>query len=261
MIEKIDRASLYNFHKTYYGLGNMTMVAVGDVDSEDLNTEIEKVFRGWKTSPLSKWVNNMDAKPVNAINEYVTIKDKTSADVYIGLPIGIDRTHGDFYPLMVGTYIFGGNFSARLMQTVRDAQGLTYGISSFIGGVNNGNDGYWAVWSNFAPELVQTGYEATLEQLKKWVEGGITQDELDAKKTTITGSYKVGLATTRGLAAQILTNAERGRDVEYLDEFPRIINKLTAEQINTAITKYIDPNKLVFVAAGSLDESGNPLGD
>lgn len=261
MVNKIDRASLRNFHKTYYGLGNMTMVAVGDVDGEYLSTEIEKVFRGWKTSPLSKWVNIMEAKEVSSTTDYVTVKDKTSADVYIGLPISIDRTHEDFYPLMVGTYILGGNFSARLMQTVRDAQGLTYGISSFVGGVDNGNDGYWAVWSNFAPQLVQTGYEATLEQLKKWVDEGVTQEELDAKKTTITGSFKVGLANTRGLAAQILTNAERGRDNEYLDNFPNIINELTVEQINIAIKKYVDPNKLVFVAAGSLDEDGNPLGE
>jgi len=259
MVNKIDRASLRNFHKTYYGLGNMTMVAVGDVDGEYLSTEIEKVFRGWKTSTLSNWVNIMEAKDVNSTTDYVTVKDKTSADVYIGLPIGIDRTHEDFYSLMVGTYILGGNFSARLMQTVRDAQGLTYGISSFVGGVNNGNDGYWAVWSNFAPQLVQTGYDATLEQLKMWVDSGITEAELNAKKTTITGSYKVGLANTRGLAAQILTNAERGRDNEYLDNFPNVINELTVEQINTAIKKYIDPNKLVFVAAGSLDEDGKPL--
>ena len=96
MINKIYPASLRNFHKTYYGLGNMTMVAVGDVDSDYLNTEVEKVFRGWKTSPLSKWNNIMEAKKVSAKTDYITIKDKTSVDVYIGLPIGIDRTHEDF---------------------------------------------------------------------------------------------------------------------------------------------------------------------
>ncbi|GIS56662.1 MAG: hypothetical protein CM1200mP1_06000 [Candidatus Neomarinimicrobiota bacterium] len=39
---------------------------------------------------------------------------------------------------MLGIYILGGNFSARLMQTVRDEQGLTYGIGSSIGGSNFG---------------------------------------------------------------------------------------------------------------------------
>ena len=261
MVNNIDSASLKNFHKTYYGLGSMTIVAIGDVDSETFSSEISNAFGGWKTSPLMKKESSLTADQTSAISEYVTIKDKTSADIYIGLPIGIDRNHEDYYPLMFGTYILGGNFSARLMQTVRDEQGLTYNIQSWIGGVDNGNDGYWLIGGSFAPQMVAKGREASIEQLNKWVEGGVTQEEVDAKKSTITGSYKVGLATTGGLAGQILTNAERGRPTSYLDDFPELINGLTVDQVNNAIQKYIDNEKLVFVAAGSLDKEGNLQGE
>ena len=261
MINNTHPSNLKKFHQTHYGLGNMTIVAVGDVDSDVLNNEVVKAFQGWITSPLSAKKTSLTAKSLNATTDYVTIKDKTSADVYLGLPIGIDRNHEDYYPLMVGTYIFGGNFSARLMQTVRDEQGLTYGISSFVGGIDNGNDGYWTIWATFAPKIVEQGYNASMEQLTKLLDSGITQAELDAKKSTITGTYKVGLATTRGLAGQVLSNAERGRANSYLDKFPELINALTAEQVNNAIKKYIDKDKLIFVVAGSLDKNGTPLGD
>lgn len=259
MVNDIMPASLKYYHKTFYGLGNMTIVAVGDVDSEAFNSEVSKVFDGWKTSPLDKKESTLMANQVKASTEYVTIKEKTSADIYIGLPIGIDRNHEDYYPLMFGTYILGGNFSARLMQTVRDEQGLTYNIQSWVGGVDNGNDGYWLIGGSFAPPMVEKGREASIEQLNKWIEGGVTKAEVEAKKSTITGSYKVGLATTRGLAGQILTNAERGRPNSYLDDFPELINALTVEQVNNVIQKYIDNEKLVFVAAGSLDKDGKPL--
>lgn len=259
MVNDIMPASLKYYHKTFYGLGNMTIVAVGDVDSEAFNSEISKAFGGWKTSPLDKKEATLTANQVKAGKEYVTIKEKTSADIYIGLPIGIDRNHEDYYPLMVGTYILGGNFSARLMQTVRDEQGLTYSIQSWVGGIDNGNDGYWVTGGSFAPQMVDRGYKATIEQLAKWVESGITKAELTAKQSTITGSYKVGLATTSGLAGQILTNAERGRPNSYLDKFPELINALTVEQINNAIQKYIDKDRMFFIAAGSLDKDGKPL--
>ena len=145
------------------------------------------------------------------------------------------------------------------MQTVRDEQGLTYHIQSWLGGVDNGNDGYWVIGGSFAPQIVDAGHKATIEQLEKWLEGGITQAELDAKKSTITGSYKVGLATTSGLAGQILNNADRGRANNFLDEFPGIINSLTVDQINKTIQKYIDKDKIVFIVAGSLDKEGKPL--
>ena len=259
MVTDIMPASLKNYHKIYYGLGNMTIVAVGDVDSETFNAEIIKVFKGWKRSPLPKKETNIHAHDVKGGKEYITINEKTSADIYIGLPIGIDRNHEDYYPLMVGTYIFGGNFSARLMQTVRDEQGLTYNIQSGVGGVNNGNDGYWAILGSFAPQLVQTGYDAVIVQLEKWLKYGVTQAELDAKKSTIAGSYKVGLATTHGLTGQILTNADRGRPNSYLDKYPKLIKAITIDQVNSAIKKYIDIHKLVFIAAGSLDKNGKPL--
>lgn len=258
-VSNITVKDLKAYHQSTYGLGSMTVVAVGDVDERVFTSELKKDFEGWKPSPLSLGETKQHAKPRAPKTEFVTIQDKTSTDMYIGQAIGIDRNHPDYYPLMVGFYILGGNFSARLMQTVRDEQGLTYGIGSSVRGVDNGNDGYWAIWGTFAPSLLQKGEEATLEQLTKWAREGVSKEELDSKKTTITGTYKVRLATTRGLAGQILTNAERGRPNSYLDEYPQIISRLNLEQVNHAIKKYVDLDNLVIVAAGSVDEKGQPL--
>ena len=154
---------------------------------------------------------------------------------------------------MMGIYILGGNFSARLMQTVRDEQGLTYGIGSSIGGVKFGLDGYWSTWGTFAPDLIENGKAATMDQINNWYKNGITSDELDSKKSTITGTFKVGMDTTGGLVSQILSNAERNKDIKYLDKYVNSINDLTDEEVNSVIIKYIDPDKLTVVTAGSFN--------
>jgi zinc protease len=256
-IEAITVKDLKAFHKENYGLGTATLVAVGDVNNEAFSNEVRDAFGGWKMSSLTLKESDVNANQVDATKTYVTMTDKTSTDMYIGQPIGISRDHGDYYPFMVGSFILGGNFSARLMQTVRNEQGLTYGIASWIAGIDDGNDGHWNVWGTFAPELLEKGREAAMEQLNIWVADGVSAEELDAKKSTITGTFKVGLATTRGMANQILTNAERGRPNSHLDNFPGIINALTLEQVNGAIKRYVDLEKTVFVAAGSVDEEGN----
>jgi zinc protease len=258
-VEAITVADLQAFHAANYGLGNLLFVAVGDVDADLLEAELRQNFEGWQTSPLVLEPPDIRANAAQDTVRFVTMPDKTSTDLYLGQPIGIDRNHEDYYPLMIGVYILGGNFSARLMQTVRDEQGLTYGIGASVGGVDNGNDGYWYTRGTFAPQLLDQGRAATLEQIRRWVEDGVTAEELAAKKTTITGTYKVGLATTRGKAWQILTNAERGRPNEYLDQYPEIINSLTLDQVNGAIRKYVDLDHLVIVVAGSIDEEGKPL--
>jgi zinc protease len=60
--------------------------------------------------------------------------------------------------------------------------------------------------------------------------------------------------STGGLTAQILSNAEKGRNVEYLDQYPDTIRRLTLDQVNSVIKNYIDPNKLTFVAAGTFTD-------
>ena len=155
---------------------------------------------------------------------------------------------------MLGHFILGGNFSARLMSTVRDQEGLTYGIQSAVAGVDNGNDGYWYIWGTFAPELVDQGRESALRQLKTWIKQGVTEDELSRKKTTASGMYKVGLATTAGLAGQILATVENGRELDYIDSYPDKINAVTLNEVNKAIKKYCNERELVTVVAGPTDK-------
>ena len=256
-VEKTSVADLQTYHKNSYGLGNMLVVAVGDVDNAILLKALQDAFGDWNQSDLTIPVRTSSANDISSTTQYITMEDKTSVDMFLGVPIGIDRKHEDYYALMVGNYILGGNFAARLMQTVRDQMGLTYGIYSSIGGVGNGNDGYWSVWGTFAPNLLQEGKRATLDQINNWVKG-ITIEELNAKKETIKGSYKVGLATTGGLAGQILMNTEKGYEDIMLDDYPNIINQLTLNKVNAAIQKYINPNSLIIVAAGTINKEGKP---
>lgn len=253
-VQTLSVRDLKTFHKTGYGLGNLLFTVVGDVDHDTILGKLKEQFSSWKSSSLSLGPSGKQAQQREASEGFVHIPDKTSADMYLGQAIGIDQDHEDYYALMTGVYILGGNFSARLMQTVRDQQGLTYGIGSSVAGVSFGNDGYWSVWATFGPDLLQTGREATAEQIKLWHTQGVNGNELEAKKNTITGSYKVGMDTTGGLAAQILSNAERGRPIDYLDRFPDIIRKLTLTEVNQAIKKYVDPSRLTFVAAGTLNQ-------
>ena len=153
---------------------------------------------------------------------------------------------------MLGVYILGGNFSARLMQTVRDKQGLTYGIGSSISGVSFGADGYWSTWGTFSPDILKKGVGATKDQINLWFDKGVTEEELSAKKTTINGSYKVSMDSTSGLTSKILSNAEQGRDLLYLDEYPKIIDAISLSEVNTAIKNHVDPEKLYMVSAGTL---------
>ena len=253
-IEKVTTEDLMSFHNDHYGLGSMKVSFVGDVDHRTVEQEVDRQFRGWKkTSLKTEQEVDLVAKTVNkAFFETVQVPDKTSADLVTGHGIGIHREHKDYYSVMMGHFILGGNFSARLMATVRDQEGLTYGIQSATGGVEEGNDGYWYIWGTFGPDVLEAAKESISRELCLWHEKGVTLGELTAKQSTITGTYKVGLDTTAGLATRILTTVERGKELSFMDEYPDIINNLTLDQVNAAIRSYCNPDNRITIVAGTV---------
>ena len=257
-VERITAEDLRAYHEASYGKGSIVVVAVGDVDHASLSAIIKENFEGWKDSPLEEKKESKKGTK-NAGKAYVTMQDKTSTDFLVGIPLGINRDHPDYMPLFVANYILGGNFSARLMQAVRVKEGLTYGIRSSMSGFGNDTDGYWYVGGTFSPELLSKGESSTLREVKKWAQDGVTQEEVNITKSTLTGSYKVGFDTTGGLAGGILSAVIDWEGLSYVDEMPNRVNSITLEQVNAAIKKYISIEDLYEVAAGSIDQEGNPL--
>ena len=256
-LNNVTLSDIKKFHKTYFGSEGLKLVAVGDVDAKVLHLALKESFKNWKGG-LHTSVKYENFKKVDALTKVITIPQKPSAEMYIGQYTGIQINDKDFMPFYIGTSILGGGFSGRLMQTVRDNDGLTYGISAYHSGQDY-SGGYWVVNASFNPSLFQKGLEATMVQIEKWVNMGVTEEELAIKKINLTGSYKVGLSTTRGLAYTILNFVKRGFEPNYVYQYPKDIEAVTLKEVNTAIKANIDLNKLVIIKSGSLDKDGNPL--
>ncbi|MFH4966381.1 pitrilysin family protein [Gaetbulibacter sp. M235] len=255
-IEAMTLEDLKGFHKTYFGPKGMHLVAVGDVNTKNLYSTLNKEFRGWYggITTLAKYETPIKA---NAITKVITIPKKPSAVMNIGQYTGIKIKDKDFLPFYIGVNILGGDFSARLMQTVRDRDGLTYGINSKHSGHKNAG-GYWEIVATFNPSLFEKGLNATMAELNKWVNEGVTIEELMTRKTNLTGSFKVGLASTTGLAKTLLDFIEMDLEPSYIDQYPKDIEAVTLKEVNSVIKKYINLNKLVIIKSGSLDENGVP---
>lgn len=238
------------FHAAHYGPAGMKMVVVGDLDVTALQAEVGRVFAGWTGGkPV---VRAQQAAPLGAAaTQDVAMPGKTSVSVWWGQPSGLRYSDPDYQALRLGTAILGSGFTGRLMANVRDKEGLTYGIGAGLGN-DMFNDGDWRISASFAPGLLDKGIASTERQLKQWFDAGVTPAEIDARKSNLIGAFKVDLATTTGLANALLVAVHRGYGPQWLDEYPTKVQALTPEQVNDAIRKYIKPQSLVLVRAGTL---------
>lgn len=247
-------ADVKNFHKNYYGAGGMIVAASGDIDSAELARIFKKEFSDFKKSALRLLPPKNKRNNISKFTEKsIFIPEKTSVSFKIGQALLIDKDHPDFYPLLIGVWILGkGGFTGRLMKKVREEKGLSYGVYAELSGGMKPDNAYFAVSATFAPELLSTGKEVVLGEIKKWIKKGVTEEELKVVKEIITGSFKLGLETTTGLASALIHNAENGHDASYLDRYPEIIKSITLSEVNKAIKKHISLQNSVSVMAGSV---------
>ena len=243
------------FYRKYYGPDHMTLVLVGDVNMSRIQGTVAGAFRGWKGG-----VDYLrDAKPANLTEPQdqtiaVEMPGKTSTVLSIGQATGLRYKDPDTVPLMVGTAVLGSGFTGRLMHTVRDKDGLTYHIEAEMSD-NTFTDGSWQIMGTFAPELLDRGTASAQRVLEHWWADGITDEELAARKTNLIGSYQVGLANTSGMARTLLSTVLRGRDVTWLDQYPKTVDAVTLPQVNAAIKQHLNPAKMIVVKTGTLPKA------
>ncbi len=250
-IESTTLEQVKAFHAAHYGPTGAHLVAVGDVDDAALNTALRSVFAGWtggRPIPLAEKAPALTASRVEKVN----MPGKTSVSLVIGQPSGLRYADPDYQALNLGTAVLGsGFFSARLLDIIRNREGLTYGIVASLSS-DTYADGTWAIRATFAPELLDKGIESTLRELRRFSNDGLTPEELATFKVTLTGSYKVALSTTNGLAGALLNAVLRGYGPEWVDDYPRRIQALTASEVNRAIKRTVNPEKMVTVLAGTI---------
>lgn len=248
-LKKLGVVDIKKFHDKYFGADYATMVVVGDVQPEPIQTDVKKSFADWKggqplpAAPKAKTIKDSE-------DLTVSIPGKESVSVIMGEPTGLRYADPDYLPLSVATNVLGRGFTGRLLSTVRDTEGLTYGIGADL--VGSGQlEQAWVINATFAPTLLKQGLASTNRELSKWHRDGITEAELDYRKSALAGSHRVSLATSAGMAEVILNTVRRGLELSWIDEYPKKVAALSLKQVNGTIKRYVDPEKLVIVRAGT----------
>ena len=246
------------YHDRHFGARDLLLVFVGDLDPEAIETAVADAFGDWPAHEAPP-AYAATAEPRAPEQARVVMPGKRNLDVRMGHALPLRRQDEDYLPLYLANYVLGGNFSARLMNKVRDEMGLTYGIHARLSGITADYEGHWVVGVTLSQDKLEKGIEATLGEVRRFVEEGPTADELQDKKTTIAGSFNVGLATTGGLASALYQHANLGFDVGYLDRYPLEVDAVTLDQVRDALHRYFKPDIFQTALAGMLPEAdGDP---
>lgn len=250
-LEALTVEGVRAYHAAHVGADRLTVAFAGDLDPSVVAGAVRARLGDGPVHGLEPRFD-ADAAPAPPGRAERFVADRSNLDVRMGHPVALRRDDEEWLPVYAGLFALGGNFSARLMQTVRDEMGLTYGIGSSLHNVAVEHGGHWLIHATLSADRLEEGIAATRDVARRFVEEGVRPDELAAVQTTLAGQHVVGLATTGGLAARLLVTAERGFDLSHLDRYPDLVRALTPDGVNAAIRRHLDPERLHVTVAGTL---------
>ena len=251
VLDGIDIEDLRSLHASEELFGGLRLSVVGDVGSLEPKGLAERLSIRVGGKGRFGLKEEAGLIPPHAATHHVEIPDRSNLNVLFGHSLDVRSNHEDYLALWTGIFILGGNFSSRLMSTVRDEKGLTYGIRSWLGDLGVDHGGSWQTSVTLSQDKLEEGIQATRDVIDDMLRGGVLEAELAERKQTITGSYEVELATTGGTASRLLLNMNRGWEPDRIDTHPGIVRSLEREDVNRALSDHLDPTGLTVISAGT----------
>ena len=248
-VKRITREDLARFHREHYGPRGMVIAIVGAVKADEAVRQVKRALGEWQAKgqkeppelPAVKLLKKTSSKSHR-------IAGKSQSDLVIGTN-GPKRLDPEFMSATLGNNILGQfGMMGRIGDVVREKSGLAYyAYSSLSAGIGPGS---WEVSAGVNPQNLKKATVLIIDELNRFVQEGITAEELADSKANFIGRLPLSLESNGGVANALLNIERYNLGLDYYRRYAGLVEEVNREDVLNAARKFIDPNKLAIAVAG-----------
>lgn len=251
----VTAAAVRGLHRRAVLPAGSTLVLVGDLSPKRAVDLAAAVLAGWTgTRPAAV----LPTPPSIVGGPLLAVHRRGSVQSQVRLTADApDRSSPDYTAFQIANLVYGGYFSSRLVENIREDKGYTYGAGSGIE--------FWpgraAVTVSFDTTTASTA-AALLEARYELGRLALTPPkdaEVESARNYALGTLALSLATQSGLASMLATLHGVGLDAGWLREHPARLSAVTAVEVAAAAARYLAPAAFTGVVVGDLDVIGDAL--
>jgi zinc protease len=183
----------------------------------------------------------------------IPVANKTQVDIALGFP-GISRRDPKYYQADLMNYLLGGGFMSRLNMRIREESGLAYDVYSAY--LAYWGPGPWILQMGVSPENAEKALAAALEEIKRMQQEPPSEEELRLWKGYVKGTVARRMETYGGIAQELIGASFYDLGLYHAYQYPGILAKITAGEVNEAAKEFLHPEGYVAVMAGPVDHAG-----
>jgi zinc protease len=248
-IEAVRLDAAKEFHARFVGGAHAELALVGDFDPEATRALIAELFGSWQSgAPFTRVPDPLVAKRPKEIE--VQTPDKANAVLAGELALPLNDTSPDYAAFQVANYILGGSTSSRLWNRIRQQEGISYSVYTYLQPNSFEENTPLVLDAIFAPENMQRLRTALKEELTRAVRDGFTAAEVADAKNALLQRRTLARTQDPRLADDLVKQAYLGRTFAYAAGIDAAIASSTTDQVNAVLRKYVQPERFVSVFAG-----------
>jgi zinc protease len=249
-VRAVGDVTLRELHERRVRPAGAILVLVGDVEPEPALDSAAKALAGWEgdgvpvalppTPPLTTGPLVLADRP-----------GSVQSSLRLALP-AVDRAHPDHAALQLANLVFGGYFSSRWVENIREDKGYTYGPHSIVDHSVAGS--VLLVSAEVATEVTAPALLETLYELGRLAAVPMAPEELEQARQYLLGTLQLGVSTQAGLAGLVVTYAGFGLRPDHLARYTAELSAATVDDVAAAAARYLAPAKAVTVVLGDAAE-------
>ena len=254
-VKGVRPAQLRALHADRVRPDGAVLVLVGDLNPEKAIDAAEKALGGWIGQSRDGNVPptpELEPGPLLLVDRPGAVQ----SSLRMALP-AVSRTDPDYAALQLANMVFGGYFSSRWVENIREDKGYTYGPHSSVEHFVAGSA--LVVAAEVATEVTGPAMLETLYELGRIASLPPGEEELEQARRYALGTLRLGMSTQAGLAGLASMFASFGLRLDYLSEHSAALAAATREQVTEAAAKYLAPSRAVTVVLGDADKVEAPL--
>lgn len=245
-IDAIKIEDLLEFHERYYRKPNFKVYLSGSYDQDIQQTLLEYIDR--LREPEKRDEASLFSAPnpdqpglYERKNEYAF---NAQSSIKLGKRI-VQRSHPDYIPIHFTNTLLGGFFGSRLMQNIREKEGLTYNIFSDLEPMRH--DAYFMIGTDVKTQNISRVIHLIHEELTKLEQDLISEKEFGMVRNYIKGYLLSSLDGVFSKAEIVKILSLENMEISWMYGFFDELDNLRPEVIPGLVKKYLKMDELYTV--------------
>lgn len=251
-INSITPQDMREFHRQVFHPGNLIIGVSGDFEPQEMLDTLERAFEGWEfggTVPDPQGSDNIPSPGVY----YVDKDDVPQGMVRLGHRT-VDRDHPDSIKIsLMNDILGGGGFTARMMNRLRNDEGLTYGVyTSFVR--PSWYPGHFLTHFSTSGETVALALRMAMEEIDKMQAGTVSAEELITAQNSFIETFPRTFESKPAMLGVFINDEWTGRDSSYWATYRDRVRAVTISDIQNAANEYLQPDNMAILIVGPWEQ-------